>query len=82
LATAVRKAGRTDTEAVVAALRDLEMSSIKGPLKIRACDGQAEQAGLVVRVDRRDGMPHPVPEVIATYAASEVTPACRAASFA
>ena len=82
LATAVRKARRTDTEAVVAALRDLEMSSIKGPLKIRACDGQAEQAGLVVRVDRRDGMPHPVPEVIATYAPSEVTPACRAANFA
>lgn len=81
LAEAVRKAGRTDTEAVVAALRDLETTSVKGPLKIRACDGQAEQQGFVVRVARREGIPHPAPEVIATYSAAEVTPACRTSSF-
>lgn len=81
LAAAIRKAGRTDTEAVVAALRDLEMTSIKGPLKIRACDGQAEQQGFVVRVTRRDGVPVPAPEVIATFPAAEVTPACRASNF-
>lgn len=81
LATAIRKAGSTETPQVVAALRDLELSSIKGPLKVRACDGQAEQQGFVVRVARRDGFPHPVPEVISTFTAAEVTPACRASNF-
>lgn len=81
LAAAIRKAGSNETPQVVAALRDLELSSIKGPLKIRACDGQAEQQGFVVRVARRDGFPHPAPEVIATFPAAEVTPACRASNF-
>jgi len=81
LAAAIRKAGSTETPQVVAALRDLELSSIKGPLKVRACDGQAEQQGFVVRVARRDGFPHPVPEVISTFTAAEVTPACRASNF-
>jgi branched-chain amino acid transport system substrate-binding protein len=81
LAAAIRKAGSTETPQVVAALRDLELSSIKGPLKIRACDGQAEQQGFVVRVARREGFPYPVPDVISTFTAAEVTPACRASNF-
>jgi branched-chain amino acid transport system substrate-binding protein len=81
LRAAVLKAGATDTQSVVAALRDLELNSIKGPLKIRGCDGQAEQQGFVVRVARREGFPVPAPEVIATFTAAEVTPACRASNF-
>lgn len=81
LRAAVNKAGSTATPAVVAALRDLELTSIKGPLKIRGCDGQAEQQGFVVRVARREGSPVPAPEVIATFTAAEVTPACRASNF-
>jgi branched-chain amino acid transport system substrate-binding protein len=81
LAAAAAKARSTDTAALVAALQDLELSSIKGPLKMRACDGQAEQQGFVVRVGRREGFGHPVPEVIKTYPAAEVTPACRSSTF-
>jgi branched-chain amino acid transport system substrate-binding protein len=82
LTAAARRANSTETAALVAAMRDLELASVKGPLRIRACDGQAEQQGFVVRVARRDGFPHPVPEVIRTYPAAEVTPACRSATFA
>lgn len=82
LSEAVRKANGTETAALVAALRDLELTSVKGPLKIRACDGQAEQAGFVSRIARREGFSFPVPEVIRTYGAAEVTPGCRSANFA
>jgi branched-chain amino acid transport system substrate-binding protein len=81
LSAAVAKARSTETAALVAALQDLELSSVKGPLKMRACDGQAEQQGFVVRVGRREGFGHPVPEVIKTYTAAEVTPACRSSTF-
>lgn len=81
LSAGVAKAGSTETAALVGALRDLELTSLKGPLKVRACDGQAEQQGFVVRVGRREGFPHPVPEVIASYSAAETTPACRRSTF-
>lgn len=82
LTAAARRANSLETGALVAALRDLEVSSVKGPLKIRACDGQAEQAGFVSRIARREGFAFPVPEVIRTYGAAEVTPGCRSANFA
>jgi branched-chain amino acid transport system substrate-binding protein len=77
LAAAARKAGGTET----AALEDLEISSVKGPLKMRACDHQAEQQGFVVRAAKREGFAYPVPEVIRTYPAAEVTPACRNSGY-
>lgn len=82
LAAAVAKAGSTETAALRGALEDLEISSVKGPVKMRACDHQAEQQGFVVKVARVEGYGHPVPEVIRTYPAAEVTPACRSASYA
>jgi len=82
LTAAARKANGTDTAALVGALRDLELSSVKGPMKMRACDGQAEQAGFVSRIARKDGFSFPVPEIIRTYGAAEVTPGCRSANFA
>lgn len=81
LTAAVQKANSTETGALVAALRDLETSSVKGPLKIRACDGQAEQAGFVSRIARKEGFSFPVPEIINTYTAAQVTPGCRTATF-
>jgi branched-chain amino acid transport system substrate-binding protein len=81
LAAAARKAGGTATATLVRALEDLELSSVKGPLKMRACDHQAEQQGFVVRVAKRGGFAHPVPEVIQTYPAAEVTPGCRSSTY-
>ncbi|MGE0723726.1 MAG: ABC transporter substrate-binding protein [Alphaproteobacteria bacterium] len=81
LAEAVKKAGSTETKALVQALEGLEMESIKGKLKVRACDHQAEQQGFVVKVEQRAGFPHPVPAVIKTYPPERVTPDCRKSTF-
>ncbi|MCC7275973.1 MAG: ABC transporter substrate-binding protein [Alphaproteobacteria bacterium] len=81
LAAAIRKAGSTDTKALIQALEGMELTSVKGPIKVRACDHQAEQQGFVVRVEKRDGYPHPIPVVIKTYPAARVTPECRKASY-
>ena len=82
LTAAAHRANSVETGALVTALRDLELNSVKGRLKIRACDGQAEQPGFVSRIARRDGFSFPVPEVIRSYGAAEVTPGCRSANFA
>jgi len=81
LAEAIGKARSTETAAVRQAMAGLRMESIKGPLHVRACDGQTEQQGFVVRVEKRAGFAHPVPVVIQTFPASEVTPACRKSTF-
>ena len=60
-----------------AALEGLTVTSVKGPIVMRACDHQAEQPGFVVKVAKKPGLEHPVPEVIATYTPQQVTPACK-----
>jgi branched-chain amino acid transport system substrate-binding protein len=53
------------------------VDSVKGRIVMRACDHQAEQPGFVVKVVKKAGLEHPVPEVIATYKSDQVTPACK-----
>jgi branched-chain amino acid transport system substrate-binding protein len=72
----IEKAGSVEAAKLRAALEGLAVDSVKGPIILRACDHQAEQPGFVVKVVKRDGMEHPVPEVIATYRADQVTPPC------
>jgi branched-chain amino acid transport system substrate-binding protein len=72
----IEKAGSIDAAKVRAALEGLVVDSVKGRIVMRACDHQAEQPGFVVKVVKKEGMEHPVPEVIATYAADKVTPPC------
>jgi branched-chain amino acid transport system substrate-binding protein len=76
LQAGIEKAGSIEAAKVRAALEGLTVNSVKGPIVMRACDHQAEQPGFVVKVVKKEGMEHPVPEVIATYAADQVTPAC------
>lgn len=77
LEAAIRKAKSTDTGALIKTLENMELDTIKGKVKIRACDHQGEQQGFVVKVGKKAGFSHAVPEVIKTYPADRVTPGCR-----
>ena len=76
LQAGIEKAGSIEAAKLRAALEGLKVDSVKGPIELRACDHQAAQQGFVVKVAKKDGMQHPVPEVIATYPADRVTPPC------
>ena len=76
LQAGIEKAGSIEAAKLRAALEGLEVNSIKGRVLMRACDHQGEQQGFIVKVVKREGMEHPVPEVIATYPANRVTPPC------
>ena len=76
LQAGIEKAGSIEASKLRPALEGLTVTSVKGPITLRACDHQAEQPGFLVKVVKKDGMDHPVPEVIATYPADKVTPPC------
>jgi branched-chain amino acid transport system substrate-binding protein len=76
LAAGITKAGSIDADKLRPALENIEIDSIKGHVKIRACDHQGEQQGFMVKVVKKDGFDKPIPELIATFAAEQVTPGC------
>ncbi|HYZ23077.1 MAG TPA: ABC transporter substrate-binding protein [Rhodopila sp.] len=76
LRAGIEKAGSVEAAKLRAALEGLKITSIKGPIELRACDHQAAQQGFIVKVVKQEGAEHPVPEVIATYPADRVTPPC------
>jgi branched-chain amino acid transport system substrate-binding protein len=80
LQAGIEKAGSIEAAKLRAALEGLQVTSVKGPITVRACDHQAEQPGFVVRVDRDDaGKPYPT--VVATYPADKFTPACNKMTY-
>jgi len=81
LAKGIEKAGGIDADKLRPALETIEIDSIKGKVAMRACDHQAVQQGFMVKVVRKDGFPDPVPELIATFPADQVTPACRQMNY-
>ena len=81
LQAAIEKAGSIDAAKVRSAMENLIVNSVKGRVEMRACDHQGEQAGFVVKVVKRPGMEHPVPEVVATYPADRITPPCNQMSY-
>jgi branched-chain amino acid transport system substrate-binding protein len=81
LAAGIEKAGSTDTAALRSALETVAIDDIKGHVAMRACDHQAEQQGFMVKVVRKDGFTDPVPELIATFPADQITPACRQMTY-
>jgi branched-chain amino acid transport system substrate-binding protein len=77
LQAGIEKAGSIEAAKLRTALEGLKITSIKGPIELRACDHQAAQQGFIVKVVKQEGAEHPVPEVIATYPADRVTPPCK-----
>ena len=81
LAAGIEKAGSIEAEKLRPALETIEIDSIKGKVAMRACDHQAVQQGFMVKVGRKEGFADPIPELIATFPADQVTPACRKMAY-
>jgi branched-chain amino acid transport system substrate-binding protein len=77
----IEKAKGTELDPLRAALTTVELDSIKGKIKMRECDHQAVQQGFMVKVVKKDGFSHPIPEVIATYPGERTTPGCRKTTY-
>ncbi len=81
LTAGIEKAGSIDADKLRPALEGIEITSIKGKVTIRACDHQGVQQGYMVKVANKEGYKTPIPELIATFPADQVTPACRQMTF-
>jgi branched-chain amino acid transport system substrate-binding protein len=81
LFAAIEKADSTEPLKIVAAMEDLEVTSIKGPVLMRKCDHQGENQGFVVKVAKSDKYPEPVPEIVKIYPREAVTPDCRSSNY-
>ena len=57
LFAAIEKAGSPEPMKIVAAMEDLEVTSVKGPVKMRKCDHQGENQGFVVKVAKHRQVP-------------------------
>lgn len=77
LGQAIRRAKSVDATALRTALDGLEIESVKGKIKMRACDHQAEQPVFIARLDKDPTVPYPTPKIIETYTADAVMPGCR-----
>jgi len=72
----IEKAGSFETAKIRAGLEGLKLTSVKGPLEMRACDHQAAEQGFVVKVVKKPDGKGVMPQVIATYPADKITPPC------
>jgi branched-chain amino acid transport system substrate-binding protein len=50
---------------------------VKGKVKMRACDHQAEQSVFMARLEKDPAVPYPAAKIIETYPADAVMPGCR-----
>lgn len=80
LVATIEKAKSTDTDKLIAAMEDIEVKSIKGPIKVRKCDHQGMNPGIVVKVV--DGPKGPEPEIVKIYSPEMSTPECGKTTFA
>jgi branched-chain amino acid transport system substrate-binding protein len=81
LAAGIVKAGSIEADKLRPALETVAIDSIKGHVAMRACDHQAEQQGFMVKVVKKDGAKDPIPELIATFPADQITPGCRKMTY-
>ena len=81
LFAAIEKARSDEPMRIVAAMEDLEVTSVKGPIKMRKCDHQGENQGFVVKVGQHKGFAEPVGEIVKIYPREMTTPDCRSSSY-
>jgi len=75
------KAGGIEADKLRPALEDLTIESVKGKVLIRKCDHQGVQQGFMVKVVKRDGFDHPIPEVLAVLPEDRTTPPCNKMTY-
>jgi branched-chain amino acid transport system substrate-binding protein len=78
---AMEKADSDEPKKLVAAMEDLEVTSVKGPVLMRKCDHQGETQGFVVKVAQSEKYAEPIPEIVKIYPRQAVTPDCRSSSY-
>jgi branched-chain amino acid transport system substrate-binding protein len=78
---AMEKADSTEPLKLVAAMEDLEVTSVKGAVLMRKCDHQGENQGFLVKVAEDAKYKEPIPEIVKVYPRHEVTPDCRSSSY-
>jgi branched-chain amino acid transport system substrate-binding protein len=81
LFAALEKARSDEPMKIVAAMEDLEVTSVKGPIKMRKCDHQGENQGFVVKVGHNQRFSEPVGEIVKIYPREMTTPDCRSSSY-
>jgi branched-chain amino acid transport system substrate-binding protein len=81
LFAAIEKADSTEPLKIVAAMEDLDVTSVKGPVLMRKCDHQGENQGFVVKVANNAKYSEPIPEIVKIYPREMATPDCRSSSF-
>jgi branched-chain amino acid transport system substrate-binding protein len=81
LFAAIEKADSTESMKIVAAMEDLDVTSVKGPVLMRKCDHQGENQGFVVKVAQNAKYGEPIPEIIKIYPREVTTPDCRSSSY-
>jgi branched-chain amino acid transport system substrate-binding protein len=81
LFAAMEKAGSPETDKVVKAMEDLEVTSVKGPVLMRKCDHQGENQGFVVKVAASSKYPEPVAEIVKIYSREQITPDCLSTGY-
>jgi len=77
----IEKAKSDEPMKIVAAMEDLEITSVKGPIKMRKCDHQGENQGFVVKVAQNKNFSEPVGEIVKLYPREQITPDCRKSSY-
>jgi branched-chain amino acid transport system substrate-binding protein len=75
------KAGGIEADKLRPAIEDLTIESVKGKVLMRKCDHQGVQQGFMVKVVKKAGFDHPIPEVITTLPAERVTPPCNKMTY-
>lgn len=78
---AMEKANSIEPLKLVAAMEDLEVTSVKGAVLMRKCDHQGENQGFLVKVVQTDKYKEPIPEIVKVYPREMVTPDCRSSSY-
>ncbi|HKO08492.1 MAG TPA: ABC transporter substrate-binding protein [Alphaproteobacteria bacterium] len=78
---AMEKADSIEPLKLVAAMEDLEVTSVKGAVLMRKCDHQGENQGFLVKVAQTDKYKEPIPEIVKVYPREMVTPDCRSSSY-
>lgn len=81
LFAAMQKADSVEPLKLVAAMEDLEVTSVKGAVLMRKCDHQGENQGFVVKVAKSDKYREPVPEIVKIYPREQITPDCKSTSY-
>ncbi len=74
---AIKKAGTTDTEALISTMEGMSFESPKGTMTFRKEDHQALQALYAITLEKVDGVDYPVPTLIREMKPDELIPPIR-----